>query len=947
MLGGKFLNLQNILLKKIPSNRIFTDELKTFTYGTDASFYRLTPQMVVKTENEDEILFLLKEAKRLKVPVTFRAAGTSLSGQSITDSVLILLGDGWRTISISDNASSVTVRPGAIGGTVNQRLAKYNKKIGPDPASINTAMMGGIIANNASGMSSGVKYNSYNTVESMRIIFEDGTLLDTGDEKSREEFVLKKKELVEQLLELKKELAGDEASMKKIEKKYGIKNVTGYGLNSLSEFEDPVDIIQHLMIGSEGTLGFISEITLKTVDDPQKRATSLMLFPDIETACRAIVPLRGCKVAAAELMDRASLKSIENKEGIPSYIKDLNSSATALLVDTRAGSEDELLLQTEEIKKSLTAFEMIRPIEFTTDLSEINALWNVRKGLFPSVCAERQKGTTVIIEDITVPVNMLDKALSDLHFLFEEYEYNDAIIWGHAFDGNVHFVLIQDFSDRKEIQRYEEFINELVDLVVIRYDGSLKGEHGTGRNMAPFVKMEWGDHIYSIMKSIKQLFDPEGLLNPGVLINEDHSVHLKNLKPMPQANNIIDDCIECGFCEPGCVSKELTLSPRQRIVAYREITSLSRTGKEEHRLALLKKQFSYNGEQTCAADGLCETRCPVSINTGNLIKELRLQNRSGFFVTLAGLIGNNMGLVTRAGRSMLNLVYALRKILGKDFLVKASVGLRELTKLKLPVYPGSMPKGSGPIEVKSNNVAQGKNRVVYFPTCINRTMGVSSDYDEQTDLVHKTESLLKKAGYEVVYPDNLENLCCGMSFLSKGYIEIGMKKSNELQNELLKASNNGEWPVLCDMSPCLYTMKQNMEGSGLTLYEPIEFILKFLKDKLEFKRTEEPVTVFTVCSSRKMGLENKMTELASLCSRNVITPELDHCCGFAGDRGFTYPELNKTGLRHLPEQIPAGCNEGYATSRTCEIGLTENIGISYKSIIYLVDKVTFPKMPDK
>ena len=217
--------------------------------------------------------------------------------------------------------------------------------------------------------------------------------------------------------------------------------------------------------------------------------------------------------------------------------------------------------------EALAVESTLEPPRFSTDAGECERLWNIRKGVFPAVGGMRKPGTTVLIEDVAFPIERLAEATLDLEALMHEHGYPEGVIYGHALDGNLHFIFTQDFSDPAEIARYGGLMVAVVDLVVNKYDGSLKAEHGTGRNMAPFVEMEWGRAATAIMRELKALLDPEGLLNPGVVPNDDPTVHLKNLKPMPAADDIVDACIECGFCEPQCPSAALTFSPRQRIVA--------------------------------------------------------------------------------------------------------------------------------------------------------------------------------------------------------------------------------------------------------------------------------------------------------------------------------------------------------------------------------------------
>lgn len=938
MLSGNYQILYQQLITVISKDRIFHDPLHTLAFGTDASFYRLIPKIVIKAKDEKEVSQILKETSKLHIPVTFRAAGTSLSGQAISDSVLVIAGNHWKNFRIDEKGLKIKLQPGLTGAKVNSLLAPYGRKIGPDPASVNAAMIGGIAANNASGMCCGTAENSYKTLDSMRIIFADGSLLDTADLHSKEQFRLSHPQLIQEITEMASGVKANAELSARIARKFKMKNTTGYSLNALVDFADPFEVIQHLMIGSEGTLGFIAEITYKTVVEHPFRASSLMIFPDIEKACNAVSLLKSTPVAAVELMDRAGLRSVEDQAGMPAYLKVLSPTACAILVETRATEYSQLNRQIAEILETIQSIPAEISVQFTDVPSECALFWKIRKGLFPSVGAMRKTGTTVIIEDVAFPVSRLAEATLDLHRLFEKWAYHEAVIFGHALEGNLHFVFTQDFGTPSEIERYSRFMDDVADMVVTKYDGSLKAEHGTGRNMAPFVEMEWGREAYELMKRIKQIFDPENLLNPGVILNNDPEAHLKNLKPIPAASEKIDKCIECGFCEPTCVSAELTLTPRQRIVVYREMASLAKSGHEPHIAASLAKAYQYSGDETCATDGLCATACPVKIDTGKLIKSLRTEE-IGSGQHRAVWIADRMEGTTAAVRKALSVVGFFHSVLGTPIMKGISGGMRTISGNRIPLWNPFMPRGAK--KIQPYKTLKSEKKVVYFPSCINRAMGVSKEHRHEKQLSEKMISLLNKGGFEVIYPENLNKLCCGMAFSSKGYTEAGHKKSNELEAALVKASENGRYPVLCDMSPCLFTMKENMQ-SGLKLYEPVEFILDYLLSNLEITPVNETITVFPVCSMKKMGLEEKLVELAEKCVAKVVVPETN-CCGFAGDRGFSFPELNRHGLRDLKMQLPPEVKNGYSTSRTCEIGLSLHSGISHQSIVYLVDRVSKAK----
>ncbi len=931
----------NSIKDSIPQKRIIIDLLRKTVLGTDASFYRLIPELVIDVENEYQVRLILKEACKGGLPVTFRAAGTSLSGQAITDSILVRMGPEWNDFRVYDKARRVRMQPGIIGGSANRRLLPFNRKIGPDPASIDTAKIGGILANNASGMCCGVSQNSYQTLESIRLILSDGTIVDTGDTRSTAQFKQTHKDLLDRLSNLRQSVLSDPDLCDRIKHKFKIKNTTGYSLNALVDFEDPLNIMSHLMIGSEGTLAFIADVVLRTVVEHQHKASALMLFNSMADACNAIPVLRSCSVAAAEIMDRASLSSVEDKPGMPDEIKGLARSVTALLVETRSNDHDELWGQVNEITGQLANFKMVTPIRFTDDPIECDSLWAIRKGLFPAVGAVRETGTTVIIEDVAFPLTQLADATLDLQGLFKKYRYDEAIIFGHAFEGNLHFVFTQDFSITSEVERYRDFMADVVDLVVTRYDGSLKAEHGTGRNMAPFVEKEWGTKAYELMKEIKDIFDPDSILNPGVILNPDPHAHLHDLKTMPSAHEIADKCIECGFCEPVCPSRRLSFSPRQRIAGRREISRQLEDSSKKLTAKRLARSYQYPGMDTCAADGLCGTRCPVGIDTGKMIKGLREESHGKLARTLAQKTGDHFDKISKTISRGLDAADLVHGITGSPLLEKTAQTARTLTFNRLPLWNRHMPSGGGTPNLK-HQTASASDSVVYFPSCASRMMGGPSRQDDtKQKLIETTHSLLSKAGYRVIYPESLDQLCCGQAFESKGFMDQADKKAQELSQTLLKATNNGALPILCDTSPCLQRMKDTLD-QRLSLYEPVEFVLCFLVDRLDFNAKNITVAVHPTCSTRKMGLEYKLCELAKKCATHVVWPKEIYCCGFAGDRGFSFPELNRSALEGLNEHV-CTCDAGYSTSKTCEIGLSVNSGISYRSILHLVDEVTSPK----
>jgi D-lactate dehydrogenase len=930
----------------LPPGAVVADPARTLAYGTDASFYRLVPRLVVRAVDEEQVQRLLELAGRLAVPVTFRAAGTSLSGQAVTDSVLVVLSGGWRRATVHGQGEAVTLQPGVIGAEANALLARHGRKIGPDPASIQACMVGGIVANNASGMCCGTAQNSYRTLEGMRLVLADGAVLDSRDAGARAAFAQGHRTLLDGLVAVRDELRSDPVLAARVRDKHRIKNTTGYGLNAFLDFDDPVDILVHLLVGSEGTLGFISEVTLRTVEEHAHRGAALVLYPGVVEAARAVQALQDGLVAAAELMDRASLRSVEDKPGMPPALRALPPDACALLLEVRAAEPAGLQERMAAVGGRLAATSTLAPVRFTGARAEVEALWDVRRGLFPAVGAARPVGTTVVIEDVVFPMAHLAAGAAALQELLRAHGYRDGILFGHALAGNLHFVFSQGFDDPAEVERYRRFMEAVCGLVVGRFDGSLKGEHGTGRNMAPFVEREWGAPAYRLMRRVKALLDPQGILNPGVVLSDDPEAHLRHLKPLPAAHPLVDRCTECGFCEPRCPSRSLTVTPRQRIVLRRELARLegapdrgSDPAAWAARRARLLESWAYLGDETCATDGLCATACPVGIDTGKLVKALRAEGRSPRSRRVATHLAGSYARTVGASRLALRAATVARALLGAGGLSVVSRGARALSGGRLPLWNASMPRPAASTRLPDRIPGRGGPELVYLPSCVVRSMGPARGDPDARSESEAVLSLLSKTGCGVRFPRDLASLCCGLTFESKGFPEAAAEKARELEAALLEASDGGRLPVLCDTSPCVLQMRQKLDPR-LSLREPAELVHDLLRDRLRFVRREGTVAVHVTCSSARMpGVGERLRALAEACAEQVVAPPVG-CCGFAGDRGFTHPELNAAALAGLRTSLPADCRSGYSNSRTCEIGLSLHAGIPYQSIAHLVDRCT-------
>lgn len=925
----------------LPKDRIKTRLIDLVSYASDAGFYYLRPKAVVQPVNENEIIALFHFSHQHKIPLTFRTGGTSLSGQSITDGILVDLSKYWNGLSIEEEGNRVRVQPGITGGMVNARLKKFKRKIGPDPSSIDSAMIGGILSNNSSGMCCGVKLNSYHTTKYIRFILPDGKVFNTAVPEDYARFEKECATIFRAIKTLSAQVTGNAVLQQRIRQKYETKNTVGYSLNALIDYTHPLDVLAHLLIGAEGTLGFIAEAVMQTVPDYPHKSTAFLYFPDIYAACQAIPSLTLSGAEAVELMDRASLRSIEHVTGVPEQLKTLPVTAAALLVEF--GADSPAVLQEKLSGLSLSSFSLLEPPRFTEDPYEQAFLWKLRKGMFPAVGAVRASGTTVVLEDIAFPVAQLGSAILDLQALFVQHGYDNAIIFGHAKDGNIHFVVTQSFNTQAEIERYDRFLKDVVALVVEKYDGTLKAEHGTGRNMAPFVETEWGGEAYQVMKQLKEVIDPQNLLNPGVIISNDKNAHIKYLKPLPVVEQEVDKCIECGYCEHKCPSRDITLTPRRRIVVRREL-ALLKEGNKKKEYAELIKEYQYDGLETCAVDGLCATVCPVDINTGDLVKRLRRENHTSFANNVAVTIAKNFRLTTQVVSFALKTGEVINSVLGKNAMRNLTGGIKKIIPA-FPLWSNQLQAASFKAKSADNG---GTQTVVYFPTCISRVMGGSAD--DKKNLVDTFMSVSAKAGINVLVPDDIQSACCGQLFSSKGFSQAYQHTANKTISRLWEWTSQGAYPVVLDVSSCSQTIQhsrgvltpENRERfDKMMIIDSIDYLHDHVLQSPTIIQKKDNIVLHPVCTLQKMKLTGKLVNIAKHYANNVDVPVTAGCCGMAGDRGFLFPELTASATAPEAHEVKKNNYEGYySTAKTCEMALSDAVGRNYESILYLADECT-------
>jgi D-lactate dehydrogenase len=910
-------------------------------YANDASHFLLTPKAVAIPNNAAEVGALLRASAELNLPLTFRSGGTSLSGQGVTDSLLVDVRKNFKDIEVLDNGERVRVQPGVTVRALNARLALYGRKFGPDPASEAACTIGGVVANNSSGMHCGTVDNVYRTLESVVIVLTSGTVIDTGALDANEKLRTLEPALFAGLEALTKRVRSNAESVATIKHQFSMKNTMGYGLNSFLDYEEPAQVLAHLIIGSEGTLGFVAEATFRTVPAYKHVTTSLLVFDDLFSANESLEALVGSGAATVELMDSLSLRVGQSLPGTPQIVTDLNvQSHAALLVEYTATSAEELADRQAKGMSLANSLKLSAPAHFSPDTKTRTQLWKLRKGLYASVAGARAQGTTALLEDIVVPVPALARTCAELSVLFARYGYENSVIFGHAKDGNVHFMLTDGFNTEAQLQRYSAFTEDMVDLV-LGEGGSLKAEHGTGRVMAPYVRRQYGDELYGVMRELKTLLDPAGLLNPGVILDEDPQAHLRHIKVTPAVDPEVDRCVACGYCEPVCPSRNLTLTPRQRIVTLRAIETARLAG-DAALVAELEKDYSYESVDTCAVDGMCQTACPVDINTGTLVKKLRAKNATKVEDAAWDAAAKHWSAVTQGAGKMLGVADKLPVplVLGANKLGRAVLG-----KNTLPLYSAELPAGGSG---RARPSPAGEPVAVYFPACVNTMFGPADP--AQPGIQESFGALAQRVGVELLVPEGIDSLCCGTPWSSKG-MEKGHANMGERTVAALRAaSRNGELPILCDASSCTEGLRHGIEeeavpdgGKPLWVIDVVDYTAEHILPLLPEGQKVASLALHPTCSSTRMGLNPALQAVAEAVAETVQVPENWGCCAFAGDRGMLHPELTASATEVQAAEVRAfGATTHASCNRTCELGMTRATEQPYEHVLELLERTTRP-----
>ncbi|MFI2781344.1 FAD-binding and (Fe-S)-binding domain-containing protein [Streptomyces sp. ALB3] len=920
-------------------------------YASDASPYRFLPQVVLVPEDLDDISAILSYAHGNGRSVVFRAAGTSLNGQAQGEDILVDVRRHWTGVEVLDGGTRARIRPGTTVLRANAALARHGRILGPDPASAIACTVGGVVANNASGMTAGIHRNSYRTVSSLTFVLPSGTVVDTGEAGADGLLRGAEPRLCAELLALKAEIEADERLTARIRAKYEIKNTNGYRLDAFLDGSTPVEILRGLMVGSEGTFGFISEVVFETLPLDRHVSSALLFFPSLTAAAAAVPLFSEAGAIAVELMDGNTLRASVRVDGVPSDWAALPQGTTALLVEFRAPDQDALAACEQAAATVVAGLDLVTPAvsvtnEFTRDAATVSGYWKARKAFVTAVGGSRPSGTTLITEDFAVPPSRLSEACEALLTLQSVHGF-DAAVAGHAAHGNLHFLLAFDAARRADVDRYAAFMEEFCTLVVDRFDGSLKAEHATGRNIAPFLEREWGAAATDLMWRTKKAIDPDGVLAPRIVLDRDPRAHLRGLKTIPGVEPVADPCIECGFCEPTCPSEDLTTTPRQRIVLRREM--MRQPGGSPVEAGLLD-DYGYDAVETCAGDSTCKLACPVGIDTGAMMRDFRHHRHSPREERVAALTARHFGVVEASARIAVGVAGAVTRrggdrLLGTVTRLARKAVHPDLVPEWLPEIPGAAPRTLPP-------TSRAGASAVYYPACVNRIFAGPAD-EGALSLADSVVSLSARAGSPVWIPEDVAGTCCATIWHSKGYDVANAVMANRVVEAAWGWTAGGVLPLVVDASSCTlglahevvpYLTEENRAlHRELTVLDSLVWAADELLPSLTVFRRTGSAVLHPTCSMEHLGDVAELRALAEACAEEVVVPDDYGCCGFAGDRGMLHKELTDSATAREAAEVNSREYDAYlSANRMCEIGMDRATGHRYRSALIELERATRP-----
>jgi FAD/FMN-containing dehydrogenase/Fe-S oxidoreductase len=588
------------------SGKVLDDGPTITAYAVDASIYRIPPQAVVLVESEDDIAMTIGYTRSRGIPLTPRAAGTNLTGSAIGSGIILDVSRLNRILEVNREERWARVQPGIVLAELNKQLSSQGLLFGPDPSSGDMCKLGGMIANNSSGPHT-LRYGSVkDNIRSLRLCLSSSSWIEARsyalDDPTFERLLAEIPALRDVLV-----LTQAHADLIASKRPTVSKNSCGYNLFGLADglAQGSFDL-QKLFVGSEGTLGVVSEATLTLVDKPKATLTALIHFQSLEEIGEAVPRLLKLQPSALEVMDANTLNLIgRGTHGIPA-----NAAAT-LLVELDADSlEIDLREQADAMAAICRPYKLASELTLAFDAERREQLWKARKALYPTLYRfDPKKKPINFVDDVVVPAERISELIRYLEDFFDGQQVPVAI-FGHIGNGNAHIVPLLDVNDRGDFEKMVSAYRDIHTTVLNRFGGSICGEHGDGRVRAEFVKQMFGEELYGLFVQVKKSFDPENVLNPGIKLSEtSFTEHIDYTR-------LSKSCATCAKCNSVCPVYDVFQSEDMSSRGWFEIVT--------------SKEYSYLNSkrvvEACLNCKSCRTICPAGVDVSDLILQKRAEH---------------------------------------------------------------------------------------------------------------------------------------------------------------------------------------------------------------------------------------------------------------------------------------------------------------------------------
>ncbi len=904
------------LAKSLEGSLLF-DELNKTIYSTDASVYKMRPIAVAIPKTEQDIVILIQFAKKHKISLTPRTAGTSLAGQTVGKGIIVDVSKHFtKIISVDEINKTVTVQPGVIRDELNLFLKPFGLFFGPNTSTSNRCMLGGMVGNNSSGTTS-IRYGvTRDKILKIRTLLSDGSSV-IFNELSSNEFIEKTKgEALENTIykTIYEELS-DEATQKEIVAEFPKPEIhrrnTGYAVDILLKSDlfagnEPTINLGKLLCGSEGTLAFTTEITLK-VDDlpPANNVMVVVHYHTIQESLESVLVAMKHHLYTCEMMDDTILDCTKNnREQVKNRAFIVGNPKAIMMFEVASNSmedaENQANALVEDLKNNNFGYALVKL--YGADIDKIIELRKAGLGLLGSIVGDNKAADS--IEDTAVELSDLPNYIAEFAAMMKKHG-QDAIYYAHAGAGELHLRPVLNLKKTEDLKLFRTIATEVAHLVK-KYKGSLSGEHGDGIVRGEFIPFMIGDKNYELLKRIKTAFDPDGIFNPGKIVDapkmdENHRVISGRIEPEIQTIQDFSDslgilraaekCNGSGDCRK-LPSAGGTMCPSYRATKNEKDTTRARANALREYLTNSEKNNKFNHRELyevfdlCVSCKACASECPSNVDVSSLKSEFlyQYQKQNGFSIRNR-IFANNAKL-----NKMGSIFPKLTNFVLNQLLIKKSMGIapeRDVPLLAKTTFRKWLKKNA----IVNENFS---SKVYLFCDEFTNYYDVSVGID--------TYELLTKLGYNVVVIEHEES---GRAFISKGFLEDAQIVANK-NVSIFKDLIHDNCPLI-GIEPSailtfrdeylrLATDKDNAKKIAKNTFTIEEFfkieITKGVINSNSFSDIPKNIKIHGHCHQKALSSIETTFAMLNLPINSNVTIYNSGCCGMAGSFGYEKEHYN-------------------------------------------------------